>query len=43
VREHNLRAMKLYEKMGFVVEGVKRCGVCLDGKFEDLICMALLF
>jgi RimJ/RimL family protein N-acetyltransferase len=43
VREHNLRAMKLYEKMGFVHEGVKRRGVCLDGKYEDLICMALLF
>jgi RimJ/RimL family protein N-acetyltransferase len=43
LHQHNLRAMKLYEKMGFVVEGVKRRGVCIDGEFEDLICMALLF
>lgn len=43
VREHNLRAKRLYEKMGFVVEGVKRCGVRLDGEYEDLICMAKLF
>ncbi len=43
VRDHNLRAQKLYEKMGFVVEGVKRKGVRLDGNYEDLICMAILF
>jgi RimJ/RimL family protein N-acetyltransferase len=42
VREPNLRAMKLYEKMGFVHEGVKRRGVCVDGQYEDLICMAVL-
>jgi ribosomal protein S18 acetylase RimI-like enzyme len=43
VREHNQRALKLYEKMGFVIEGVKRRGVFLDGQYEDLICMAKLF
>jgi ribosomal protein S18 acetylase RimI-like enzyme len=43
VREHNQRALKLYEKMGFVIEGVKRRGVRLDGQYEDLICMAKLF
>ncbi len=42
VREHNVRAKRLYEKMGFVVEGVKRRGVRLDGNYEDLICMAKL-
>jgi RimJ/RimL family protein N-acetyltransferase len=42
VREHNLRAKKLYEKFGFVVEGVKRRGVRVDGQYEDLICMGLL-
>ncbi|HTE15355.1 MAG TPA: GNAT family N-acetyltransferase [Burkholderiales bacterium] len=42
VREHNVRAKRLYEKMGFVVEGVKRRGVHLDGIYEDLICMAKL-
>jgi RimJ/RimL family protein N-acetyltransferase len=43
VREPNQRALKLYEKMGFVIEGVKRRGVFLDGEYEDLICMAKLF
>jgi RimJ/RimL family protein N-acetyltransferase len=42
VRERNLRAKKLYEKFGFVVEGVKRRGVRVDGRYEDLICMGLL-
>lgn len=42
VREHNVRAKKLYEKFGFVVEGVKRRGVFVDGRHEDLICMGLL-
>ena len=42
VREDNKRARKLYEQMGFVVEGVKRRGVRLDGRYEDLICMACL-
>jgi len=42
LREHNVRARRLYEKMGFVVEGVKRRGVRLDGSYEDLICMAYL-
>jgi RimJ/RimL family protein N-acetyltransferase len=42
VREHNVRAKRLYEKMGFVAEGVKRRGVRLDGNYEDLICMAYL-
>lgn len=43
VREHNLRAKRLYEKMGFQFEGVKHRGVRADGIYEDLICMALLF
>jgi RimJ/RimL family protein N-acetyltransferase len=43
VREHNLRAKRLYEKTGFQFEGVKRRGVRVDGQYEDLICMALLF
>lgn len=42
VREDNLRAKKLYEKFGFVVEGVKRRGVFVDGQYEDLIGMGLL-
>lgn len=42
VREHNKRAFALYEKTGFVVEGVKRNAVRVDGKYENLICMGLL-
>jgi RimJ/RimL family protein N-acetyltransferase len=42
VREPNLRALRLYETMGFVVEGVKRRGVRLDGNYEDLICIGYL-
>lgn len=43
VHQHNLRAQTLYEKMGFVVEGVKRRGVYIDGQYEDRIFLALLF
>jgi ribosomal protein S18 acetylase RimI-like enzyme len=43
VREDNLRAKALYEKVGFQVEGVKRKAGLFDGKFYDLILMALLF
>ncbi len=42
VREHNLRAKRLYEKTGFIFEGVKRRVVRIDGVYEDLICMGLL-
>ena len=43
VRQPNVRAVELYKKIGFAVEGVKKNGVRVDGKYEDLICMALLF
>jgi RimJ/RimL family protein N-acetyltransferase len=42
VREPNLRARALYEKLGFAVEGVKRDAVRIDGRRENLVCMALL-
>lgn len=34
-------AIKLYEKMGFVVEGVKKKARKLDGVYDDMIEMAL--
>jgi RimJ/RimL family protein N-acetyltransferase len=37
------RVAPLYERFGFVREGVQRKAVCVDGAYEDLICMALLF
>jgi ribosomal protein S18 acetylase RimI-like enzyme len=43
VREHNTGAIALYERLGFVREGMKRNGVRVDGGYENLICMALLF
>jgi RimJ/RimL family protein N-acetyltransferase len=43
VREDNLRAKALYEKVGFAVEGVKRKAALFDGKYYDLILMSRLF
>ena len=37
----NRAAIVLYEKMGFVVEGVKRRARKLDGVYDDLVGMAL--
>jgi ribosomal protein S18 acetylase RimI-like enzyme len=38
----NTPAIKLYGKMGFVVEGVKKKARNLDGAYDDLVQMALL-
>ena len=43
VRENNLPAIALYEKMGFEKEGIHKNGVCIDGVYENHIFMALLF
>jgi ribosomal protein S18 acetylase RimI-like enzyme len=37
----NTAAIRLYEKAGFVVEGVKKKGRKLDGEYDDLVEMAL--
>ena len=37
----NTPAIKLYEKVGFVVEGVKKRARKLDGAYDDLVEMAL--
>lgn len=39
----NRPAIGLYEKMGFVVEGIKRKARKLDGTYQDIVCMARLF
>jgi RimJ/RimL family protein N-acetyltransferase len=36
----NLRAIALYEKLGFMHEGVTRDSVCIDGRFVDSVVMA---
>jgi RimJ/RimL family protein N-acetyltransferase len=38
----NHTAIRLYERHGFVVEGVKRGARVLDGMVDDLVCMALV-
>jgi RimJ/RimL family protein N-acetyltransferase len=43
VREDNLRAKALYEKVGFVTEGVKRKAARHEGRYYDLFLMAVLF
>lgn len=40
---HNVRAQKLYEKFGFVREGVYKNRGYVNGQFQDHIFMALLF
>jgi ribosomal protein S18 acetylase RimI-like enzyme len=42
VREDNTNAIALYEKIGFVTEGLQRNGVLVDGEYENIIEMAIL-
>jgi putative acetyltransferase len=39
---NNTRAIALYEKLGFVVEGTQRKATYYDGQFWDVVCMARL-
>jgi ribosomal protein S18 acetylase RimI-like enzyme len=43
VRENNKRAIALYEKEGFLIEGLHRNAVRIDTKYENQISMALLY
>jgi RimJ/RimL family protein N-acetyltransferase len=43
VREDNLRGIRLYRKVGFVPEGRKRNAFRVDGRYYDLLTMAVLF
>ena len=38
----NTRAQKLYDKLGFKVEGIQRQAIFKDGKYQDYIMMSLL-
>jgi RimJ/RimL family protein N-acetyltransferase len=42
VHERNARAVRSYEKCGFVVEGRVRRFIRRDGQFEDLVNMGIL-
>ncbi len=43
VREDNGSAIALYEKLGFEAEGVQRNAFKVDGRYHNLIMMAVLF
>jgi ribosomal protein S18 acetylase RimI-like enzyme len=43
VRENNKNAIALYEKLCFEIEGVQRNAILVDGTYENLILMAVLF
>jgi len=42
VREKNERAISLYQKFGFVVEGLKRNATKIDGQYSNDLVMGLL-
>lgn len=43
VREENVRAIALYKKLGFEVEGVQRRAALVDGVYSNHVMMAQLF
>ena len=43
VIEHNHQALRLYKKMGFQEEGIKRNSLWIDGQFVNEVYMSLLF
>lgn len=42
LRESNVVAFSLYKKFGFELEGLHHRAVCIDGRYENKISMALL-
>lgn len=42
VREDNPRAIALYKKCGFEVEGVLKNETYIDGKFFNIVCMGMI-
>jgi RimJ/RimL family protein N-acetyltransferase len=43
VRENNVIAIALYKKFGFAVEGLQRKRILVEGVYENLVLMGLLF
>jgi ribosomal protein S18 acetylase RimI-like enzyme len=43
VHESNVRAIALYRRAGFETEGLMRKAVCVDGRYDNLVCMAMFF
>lgn len=42
VFDYNLRAKKMYEKVGFKVEGLKRDGIFIDNQYRGIYIMSIL-
>src|SRR3989442_400073 len=42
VLQHNARANRLYQRLGFVLEGVKRQEIWRDGQYLDSLVMSML-
>lgn len=42
ILEYNTKSIKLFEKMGFIQEGIKRKAIFKNGKYNDLIVYSLL-
>jgi len=43
VRENNKNAIELYKKVGFAIEGLQRNAARVDGTYENIFMMAVLF
>ena len=43
MRANNLNAIELYKRVGFRVEGVQRDAIRVNGDYENLILMGMLF
>jgi RimJ/RimL family protein N-acetyltransferase len=43
VRADNARAIALYERVGFLREGASRDAVFVDGRYFDVINMAMIY
>lgn len=42
VLEYNRRAIRCYEKCGFIIEGIEREGALIEGKYETDVIMSIL-
>lgn len=43
VRESNVVAIEIYKKFGFAVEGLQRNRILVDGGYQNLVLMGMLF
>ncbi len=43
VASNNIPAIKLYENLGFIQEGIKREAIWINGKYDDLLVYSTLF